>query len=258
MGPLYPCCLRNDFNGGMKSTLSLSNETTRRAEKFQQMMETYHQPLFRYYALHECGDLQTAYELTAATFQLLYRKQESFERTSFRSELFGIAWDLLNAHTSCRNVRSELTGNCIEQALSFPLSRMLQSLRSLPFYPREIFYLRCFAGLSAGNIALLMDKNETTVKVIVYQAMLKFAHSVHGIETPLLPWKQLVIQAQAYDLYLSNLFAGVQPQQIADDIAVRVARELETLRESISMTPGMFSALKADIDRTIQNEIRPL
>lgn len=258
MGTLYPRCLRKDFNGGMKSTRSLSNETTWKAKKFQQMMDTYHQPLFRYYALHSWGDLLTAYELTAATFQLLYRKQEACERASFRSELFGIAWDILNAHHSCRDTHQELTGNRHERDLNLPLTPILHVLRSLPFYTREIFYLRFFAGLSPRDIAFLMDRSETTVKVIVYQAMLKFANGFHGIGMPSLPWKQLVIQAQAYHRYLTDLHAGVQPQQVVDDIAVRGTRELETLREAISMTPDMFSSLKANLERTIQTEITPL
>ena len=81
----------------MKPNDSLPVETFGMAERFHRILERDSQALYRYYALHTKGDLQTAYELTAETFLILSRKSVDFEKDDFRSELFGSAWDVLKA-----------------------------------------------------------------------------------------------------------------------------------------------------------------
>lgn len=226
----------------MKPNDSLPVETFGMAERFHRILERDSQALYRYYALHTKGDLQTAYELTAETFLILSRKSVDFEKDDFRSELFGSAWDVLNTHYG----RKDVVIREMECGLDPNLRHMLQLLGCLPFYPREIFYLRFFADLDPKDIAHLMDKSDTAVKVIVYQTVMEFASSMNAVTIETLPWKQLLARAQSYHYYLNATLEERPTEQGIPQDVLLATHQLRTLREAISMTPEAFSSLLQD------------
>lgn len=216
-------------------------------EKFQIIIEEHHQALYRYYALHAKGDLRLAYTLTKETFLALHQEYPSFEKNGCHSELFGIAWDVWNARYRYEVVQTKLPKSPFETSLQPELERMLKVLRHLPFYPREILYLRFFAGVDTKDIACLMDKSDTAVKVLVYQTLMRFASGMSDTPPVILPWKQLLLLAQSYHRYLDDLLPGDGiPRE-----ALLATHQLQALRAAISMKPELLSLLIQDVEQGI-------
>src|SRR5215207_5880880 len=162
---------------------TLPSKTSWDSETFQQVVQWYHLSLYRYYAIHTNGDLHFAKNLTGETFSVVYHKPVSFEKGTFSSWFFGLAWDVLHEHyarpgsemrrskglSADRSTGHEPGPNHTE------LLAILKILSTLTFYSRETLCLRLFAELSIKEIAMLMDKRPVTVKTLVYQGMTEFA-----------------------------------------------------------------------------------
>lgn len=237
-------------------TNSLRDETTsmdtlQNAETFQQVVEQFHQPLYRYFVVQTNGDLPCAQDMTMETFSVLYRKPVAFEKQTFSSELFGIAWDVLNAYYGCEGVgRLALVSTSLDdRADHVEIRRTLKALSTLAFYPRETLYLRIFAGLDVKDLAILMDKNTSSIKVIIHQALMEFTSQFRGAEYVLPKREQLQPASQTLHRYLEDRLRGKTPQPpMAADVAQAVERLL-SLRESVSMSLESYSALVSHVEQ---------
>ena len=224
---------------------------------FQRFVERYHQSLYRYFAVHTSGDLVSAEAMTLKTFAILYGKSAAVPRHNFTSWLFGIAWDVLNAHESQKNLDAADVVTSAKKngrAGQPTMTRTLKTLRALPFYPREAIYLRHFADLGTQDIAVLMEKSEANIQVLVYQGMTEFACRMENLEYRALPRKQVLPLAQSYHLYLDDLLAGILSQQeIPVDVA-HVTHQLKALREIFSLKADARSQLISRMEQIYRPE----
>jgi DNA-directed RNA polymerase specialized sigma24 family protein len=232
---------------------TISMDTLRHPQTFQQVLEQFHQSLYRYFAVHTNGDLPCAQEMTAETFSILYRKPIVSGKESFSSWLFGIAWDVLNAYYGCeegRNLLSTTVSPLSRCEFNDPeLQKALKALSSLPFYPRETLYLRFFAGLDVKDIAILMDKSIAAIKVTIFQGLAEFAGQLNEGQYVTVPREQHRSLAQVCHLYVQDAVAGNASQiDIASDIRDAVDRLL-SLRDLISMKPDAFASLVTHVEQ---------
>lgn len=236
--------------------MSLRDETTsmdtlQNAETFQQIVEQFHQSLYRYFVVQTNGDLPCAQDMTVKTFSVLYRKPIAFEKQTFSSELFGIAWDVLNAHYGCEGVGrlASVSTSLDDRADHVEIRQTLKALSMLAFYPRETLYLRIFAGLDVRDLAILMDKNTSSIKVIIFHGLVEFASRLRGAEYVLPTREQLQPASQTLHRYLEDCLRGKTPQQpMAADVAQAVER-LMSLRETVSMSPEGYAALVSHVEQ---------
>lgn len=223
--------------------------TLQNTETFQQVVEQFHQPLYRYFAVHTSGDLSCAQEMTMETFSVLYRKPISLEKQTFASWLFGIAWDVLNANYGCEGVDrfSSVSRSLEDEDEHVNIRQVLKVLSSLTFYSREALCLRLLAGLDVRDIAILMDKNDSSIKVIVYQGLLEFASRLGGLEYRLPNREQLLASSQSVHLYVQDVLQGNTQRPTIESDVVAVLERLLSLREIVSMKPEDYSALVSHV-----------
>lgn len=215
---------------------------------FRQMLEQYNGPLFRYYAVHSGGNFVRAQELTVETFSLIFQRTAP-AAPDFASWLFGIAWDVWNAHD-----RPESTHANSMDVDSVHLSRSLIALRSLSFYPRETLFLRFFAGMDTKTIAILMDKSEANMKLIVYQGVVQFHAHINETTSPTPRAKQLLSLARAYDAYLDSALRGTSPERVVSVPLARATQQLIAVREAMTMTPEFRAEILSRMDDIIGSE----
>lgn len=228
-----------------------SMDTLQNAETFQQVVEQFHQPLYRYFVVQTNGDLPCAQDMTVETFSVLYRKSVAFEKQTFSSELFGIAWDVLNAYYGCDGVGrlASASTSLDDRTDHVEIRRTLKALSTLAFYPRETLYLRIFAGLDVKDLAILMDKNTSSIKMIVYHGLMEFILRLRGAQYVLPTREQMQPASQTLHRYLEDCLRGKTPQQpIAADVAQAVERLL-SLRETVSMSPEGYAALVSHVEQ---------
>jgi len=235
-------------------------ETTPAA--FWELFERHCQSVFRYYALRANGDLERAREMTANVFRAMLQMHKTFHEERFAPWLFGIAWDVLNAHR--RGVKDTKSEDNTQSTATFKAQKLgsnpgenrqvLRALRSIPFYPREALYLRYFAGLNARDIAFLMDLNEADVRRAVYQGLLLFdAQIVSETRVNFPVGEKLVLAADVYDFYLSDWLGGNTPRVDAPLETIRATNRLRSLREAITLRPEMQAALRGQLERMIRS-----
>ena len=228
-------------------------------ETFRKIVEQFHHPLYRYYAVHTYGDLVRALDMTVRTFSILHCKREQFPKQGFTSWLFGIAWDVLNADYSRKDAeRRRLTSQMITTFKVHKLGpnhvemrRILKLLRGLTFYPRETLYLRFFAGLNTKDIGALMDKNETSVKTLVYQGVVEFSSEMDEVKPVSVTREMFVALSQTYHVYLEDSLKDIIPHQSVAVEVIRTTNRLKALREVVSMKPEMSGQLIEQIEQSI-------
>jgi len=98
-----------------------------------------------------------------------------------------------------------------------------------------------------------MDKNDTAVKVLVYQTLMQFASGMKGIQLAPLPWQQLLALAQAYHHYLNEILVENTSEQGIGQDAFLATQQLQALREVIRMKPESLPFLIQDVEQGIQN-----
>ncbi len=225
-------------------------------DAFIQLYERYCGPLFRYFSIQTNGDTQLASELTVQTFHVMLWQHKSFEMESFPGWLFGLAWDVLNSCKHQKYLQEPVTkpvyfttykgnGAYLDRAEA---SRMLEILRSLPFYQRETLYLRFFAGLAPKDVSILMDKEESDVKLLVYQGVNAFASQYRHHAPVIFSQDVQSILAEAYDLHLSMFLAGGNSGINLPPDDGDATKCLEDLRNAFSLGRG----LRADILRRLE------
>jgi DNA-directed RNA polymerase specialized sigma24 family protein len=229
---------------------------------FWELFERHCQSVFRYYAVRANGDLERAREMTAQAFWVALQKSRTFHGEGFIPWLFGIAWDVLNAHRqraneqkSKDNIQSTATFKAQKLGANPEENRqMLRVLRSVPFYPRETLYLRYFAGLNVCDIASFMDLSEADVRSAVYQGLLLLdSQIVSERRTDFPVGEKLVLVADIYDFYLSDWLRGNTPRVDAPTEAIRATNRLQSMREAVSLHPDMQAALRDRLNRMIHS-----
>ena len=219
------------------------------AETFQELLERFHQPLYRYFAVHTGGELDHAFRLALETLVIVFRKPELPDGTVLPSWIFEIAWEALNLHysrlepTAVSTQSHSLSGNDAQ------FSRMREAFRKLAFYRREALYLRIFAGLELKDIAILMDQSETTIQALTYQGVNELSALVENRKPVLPPRRQLRSLAQDYHDYLTAVLQGLPVDRYSSSQMVEVTRQLMDLRIAISMKPEAAASMKSQLEQ---------
>jgi DNA-directed RNA polymerase specialized sigma24 family protein len=212
---------------------------------FRQMMEQYSQPLYRYYAVHSGGSFGRAQELTVETLSLIFQRTAP-SGSDFAGWLFGIAWDVWNAHDHPEQAKATPMDEDFAH-----LSRSLTALRSLSFYPREALFLRFFARMDTKAIAALMDKSEANTKLLVYQGVLDFQASMDATTRPAPSAKPLMQLARSYDAHLDSVLRGTSPEHVVSVQAAEATMQLIALQEAMTMTPEIRAVIFSRMDQII-------
>jgi hypothetical protein len=215
---------------------------------FQKMVASFRQSLYCYFAAHANGDAARARQLTLATFSFLYDKPVSVPNEHVASWLFGVAWEVLN--TEFIAIAGAPSVEVPDLHWTPRQKQDLQSLRCLPFYPREALYLRFFANLDPAEIALLMDKTDLAVNTLVLEGVRAFDSRRRETVHDALPRKQLVSQARIYDDYLDDVLSGNPPKLALDSNLTAATQRLIALRRALTM--------KADVSAQIEAEMQKL
>lgn len=151
---------------------------------FEQLYRRYVDRVYRYCYVHT-GDSRDAEDLTAQTFLAALEGIGRYRRRgSFAAWLFGIAWRKCNDHHRRRYRRPhvpfaalgelddpaapDLEQGAMNQGL---LACIRQALGSLSPDRREALQLRFWGGLSTAEIADVMGRRESAVKMLVSRAV---------------------------------------------------------------------------------------
>jgi DNA-directed RNA polymerase specialized sigma24 family protein len=212
---------------------------------FRQMLEQYNGPLYRYYAVHSGGNFARAQELTVETFSLIFQRTVP-SAPDFASSLFGIAWDVWNAHDRPESPHANPTDGD-----SVHLSRSLAALRSLSFYPRERLFLRFFAGMDTKGISALMDKSEANTKLLVYEGVLQFRARINETTSPTPRAKQLLSLARAYDAYLDSVLRGTCSESVVSVPFAQATQQLLDVQEALTITPEIRAEILSRMDEIV-------
>lgn len=152
---------------------------------FSGLYARYKQPIF-VFLLRQCGDKNTAVDLTQDTFTRVIRSAAGFRHGSrFSTWIYTIARNAAvdaarrQKHRNHRSLDQPLTadGPALSEKISGPdaapdrqtTARQLQkdleqAIASLPEEQREVFLMREYAGLPFKEIARIVEAREGTVK----------------------------------------------------------------------------------------------
>jgi DNA-directed RNA polymerase specialized sigma24 family protein len=219
---------------------------------FFALFERHYQRVYSYFAVHTCGDLTRSAEMTAQTFCQILFSYRSFERSSFSSWLFGIAWDVLNHHNRQAGLSVNLPAEPFKTQKLGPnhaeLMRVLNVLRSFPFYQREALYLRFFAVVPPKDIGILMDRNETTVKTLVCQAAVDLTSKLFE------PVKEPVSKeiAEDYERYLAAFLSDTTSDHSMPVYLIYATNRLKALRESVTVQPELYKNILDHLQQLIR------
>lgn len=151
---------------------------------FEQLYRRYVDRVYRYCYVHT-GDSRDAEDLTAQTFLAALEGIGRYQqRGTFAAWLFGIAWRKCNDHHRRRYHRPRLplaaAGDLDDPAAPDLEQRatdltlldcVQQALGSLSPDRREALRLRFWGGLSTAEIAGVMGRRESAVKMLVSRAV---------------------------------------------------------------------------------------
>ena len=135
------------------------------------------------YFFNQCGQSETAKDLTQDTFWRILRYRESFSpRYAFKSWMFQIARNVYADHCKAsqrqmipfenhhQGSHDDSTGR--ESCERDEQHQLLhQALASLPEDKREILFLARFEGLNYQEIASMLNCSANNVKIKVYRAL---------------------------------------------------------------------------------------
>ncbi len=151
------------------------------ASDFTPLYEHYVPKIYRYLRFKTNND-SLAEDLTAQTFCEALENIGKFrwQGTSFGAWLYRIAHNLLVDHVRAHNRREPLNENedydanqDIESEVNeqWSLEKVYEALRTLPEIAQQVVSLRVMEDLSHREIAVIVGKTETNVKVIYSRAI---------------------------------------------------------------------------------------
>lgn len=132
--------------------------------------------------LYQTGDVQTAQDLTAATFEQAWKSRRRYrrERAQVQTWLMGIARNVASKHFRRHRAVEELDATIPDAAAdSLPdtvqhnaeKARLRQLLHRLPHREREVIALKYGAGMTNRAIAALTGLSESNVGTIVQRTV---------------------------------------------------------------------------------------
>lgn len=212
-------------------------------DAFWELVERHHRSVYRYFAVSVSPE--RALQMTACTFWTMLQHHRSFRQTEFAPWFFGITWDVINDNcgTPKRNYEA-FSSTQPEAFFQKDTEHAFYILRNIPFYPREMLYLRFFASLNVKDIAAMMDQKEADVKSLIFEGVQYFEQQWNSAEP--LPKHSKIRQmalAELYHDYISNVFAGITPYQSIPVEFIRATNRLNALREALSLRTEMQSVL---------------
>jgi len=139
-------------------------------------------PLYRYFYQHT-GNAADAEDLTATTISKALASLRSYAgRASVAAWLFGIARHTLHDFQRRRGNTVAFTDATMSLADQTPLPEqqvmareqrddLLAHIRALPANQREALTLRYFGALRIAEIAIVLDRSEGAVKLLIHRAL---------------------------------------------------------------------------------------
>ncbi len=150
--------------------------------RFAASYRTHVLPLYRYFYQHT-GNAADAEDLTATTISKALASLRSYaERGTLAAWLFGIARHTLHDYQRrrCTTVALAETDASVIDRLPLPEQQVMQKeqrddlythIRALPAHQREALTLRYFGTLPIAEIALVLDRSEGAVKLLIHRAL---------------------------------------------------------------------------------------
>lgn len=159
----------------------LARRAARDSTAFAELYHRYLSRVYRY-ALAQVGDVHQAQDVTSQTFLAAFESIATFRgRGAFSSWLLTIA-----RHKVIDSKRRQHAVAPLEEAAHLAshepspeqvavthleIERVLRALQTLAPERAEALALRIFGGLTSAEVAAVMGKNETAVKMLVYRAV---------------------------------------------------------------------------------------
>lgn len=150
--------------------------------RFAASYQTHVLPLYRYFYQHT-GNAADAEDLTATTISKALASLRSYaERGTLAAWLFGIARHTLHDYQRrrCTTVALAETDATLIDRLPLPEQQVMQQeqrddlythIHALPANQREALTLRYFGTLPITEIALVLDRSEGAVKLLIHRAL---------------------------------------------------------------------------------------
>ena len=155
---------------------------------FALLYDRYASPVYRY-LLSRTGSIEESRDLTSQTFLTAYEVFPRYRhRGCFSAWLFSIARSKFIDHVRRKN-RSAKTAIEPADGPPEPLAQVIESERLADLRRRigvleedeqELLRLRFAAGLSYGQMAALLNKNEDAVKKSVYRLLARLQSQMEG------------------------------------------------------------------------------
>lgn len=152
------------------------------SSSFEELVYRYEVRVFRFVA-NNCRDISDAQEVTQDTFVAAFRNIWRFDlRRSFATWLFAIARrKCIDHHRSDRSAGAEALPEDVnandpaELLAQREAERDLWQLakRILPQLQFDALWLRCAEDLSVADVARVLNRTQTHVKVLLFRARLK-------------------------------------------------------------------------------------
>jgi len=148
-------------------------------KKFLEYYENYKNKIFNYFWYRVNFDRDLAEDLTSEIFLKAYDKYDQYDpHRPFQSWIFAIAHNhLVNFYKSASRSTPldgvintlKIENQNIEDRLD--LENIVQEISNLPDYQKEVLTLRYINQLSNNEIAEILGKDETTIRVAIHRAL---------------------------------------------------------------------------------------
>lgn len=160
------------------------------AEEFEAVYQQYAQPIYRF-IYWQTQNPDQAQDLTSLVFERAWRARASFKGGSVQAWLYRIARNSVIDHW---RKKKELLVDDVEGLTETPadnqapydfdqerlLERLTEALATLPGELRAVVVLRFIEGLSARQVAEILEISEVNVRVIQYRALKKMRKQIDG------------------------------------------------------------------------------
>jgi RNA polymerase sigma-70 factor (ECF subfamily) len=154
---------------------------------FDELFERYRQPIWAFFR-RRLADPAEAEELSQDTFLAVLEAARRYEpRASFRSYLFGIAFNVLSAARRKTRRKGDVSppdAGDVPAATTDPAAVLWvrQALAALDPKDREIVMLREFDALDYAEIAAVLDVPLNTVRSRLFRARLALRDQLAGVK----------------------------------------------------------------------------
>jgi RNA polymerase sigma-70 factor (ECF subfamily) len=147
--------------------------------QFLKNYQNYKNKILNYFWYRVNFDRELAEDLTSEIFLKAYDKYDQYDPDRpFQSWIFAIAHNhLVNFYRSSnRTIPLDeaieiIKTDDVSLEDQFDIKRIINEIANLPDYQKEILTLRYINELSHGEIAEIMERDETTIRVAIHRAL---------------------------------------------------------------------------------------